>query len=246
MRRLRILASALVATVIVAACGGESTPKERPLTGDEAASMAAVQYDNMQAGGAVFEVAAAVTSTGESVSMSGVVDWARHTGRATVSAKGQESPVTEVAWAGSDILERRADLIASLPNLGHKPDSWILRPLDPTRRTLDRIVAILLRLSSTEPDNAILIQQTEGSAWMRTDTLRGRDVDVMRYGKQTIYWLDSGTGEMLRFEGNAASLNAPVVIDFVDRGRQTIDLPPASGVVPVSEIKDLYDAVTTP
>lgn len=81
---------------------------------------------------------------------------------------------------------------------------------------------------------------------MRTDTLRGRKVDVMRYGKQTIYWLDATTGEMLRFEGNSTGLNAPIVIDFIERGRQTIDLPLPRDVVPVSEIEDFYGAVTNP
>jgi len=243
MRRVPFIIAALT---IVAACGGESTPKERPLTGDEAASMAVVQLNNMQDGGAVFEAVAAVTSTGESLTMSGLVDWEKHTGRASVVAKGKEAPVTELAWAGDKVLERRIDLAAMLPSLGLASDAWILRSLDLTKRTLDRIVAILLRLASTEPDNALLIQQTEGSSWMRTDTLRGRKVDVMRYGKQTIYWLDATTGEMLRFEGNSTGLNAPIVIDFIERGRQTIDLPLPRDVVPVSEIEDFYGAVTNP
>ena len=244
-RRIALLVGCLTGAALTS-CGGGSTAQERPLTGEEAALMAAVQYGNMQASGARFEVAAAVTATGEQISMSGTLDWVEHSGRAVVTARGKEAAVTEVAWARGGVLERRSDLTEVLPNFGFAADSWILRPLDSRTRSLDRIIEILLRLSSTEPDNAVLIQQTEGSAWMRTDTLRGTEVDVMRYGKQTIYWLDATSGELLRFEGNNAAFNAPVVVDFTERGPQKVVLPAEGDVVPVAEIREIYGAFTTP
>lgn len=245
MIRSRMVVVAGVIALLPACTGGE-TRGERPLTSDEAAAMAAVQYSNLQVGGAKFEIAAAVAATGESVAMSGSVDWATHTGRATVTARGREAPVTEVAWVGDRVFERRADTASLLPGLGYPADAWILRPLAPSTRSIDRIIVILDRLSSTEPDNAILIQQTEGSAWLRNDSLRGRDATVVRYGRQTIYWLDAGTSELLRFEGNNAALNAPVVIDLLERGRRTIEPPRPGDVVAVTEIEDLYRALTNP
>ena len=233
-----------ISIVVLSACSGESAPRERPLTGDEASTMAGVQFSNMRAGGATFEVVASSTVTGETLSMSGVVDWARHAGRATVTAGGSEAAVTEIAWAGAQVLERRSDVAALLPGLGFAPDAWILRPIDTRSRSIDRVAAILTKLSSEDQENAILIQQTEGSAWMRTDVLRGAPVDVLRFGKQTLYWLDSTSKELLRFEGNNASFTAPVIIDFLERGPREVPLPGVAEVVEVSKIRDLYDALT--
>lgn len=247
MTRSRLLTSVALSVIVVGACGGgTSTPSERPLTGEEASRMAAVQYDNLRVGGADFTVAAAIAATGEEISLSGTVDWKGHMGRARVSARGREAPLTEIAWVGGNILERRSDVAPLLSGLGYSAESWILRPSDPTSRSIDRIVALLARLSSSEPDNALIIQQKEGSAWMRTDTLRGTPVEVLRYGTQTIYWLDAGTGELLRFEGNSSALNAPVIADFTSRGPRTIALPAPTEAVQVDQIMDLYGAITNP
>ena len=246
MNSRRRLLSIAVLGCIFASCSGDVTPRERPLTGDEAATLASVQFANKEAGGSVFQVVASSTVTGETLSMSGVVDWERHSGRVTVDAQGFESPVTDIAWAGTQVLERRGDVAGLLPGLGFSADSWILRPLEPATRSIDRAIAILLKLSSTNQENALLIQQTEGSAWLRTDVLRDINVEVLRYGKQTIYWLESTTKALLRFEGNSASLTSPIIIDFIERGPQKISLPRVEDVIEVSRIKDLYGALTSP
>lgn len=236
-------AVALAGVALLAACGGADTAvTERPLTGDEAGLMAMVQYSNLQAGGATVEVASTSTVTGESVSLRGDVDWAGHTGRVFVMATGKEAGVAEIAWNNSQIFERRRDLAQILPSLGLAPDTWITRQIDPINRPVDRLIAILARLSSTEPDNAVLIQQEEGSAFIRTDTWRNSPVNVFRYGRQTLYWLDAETGDLRRFEGNNSSFTAPVIVDVVERSKRTIPLPAANDVVPVSEIRELYES----
>ena len=241
-RTLRVLGVAAV--TLVAACGGgdDSGNSERPLTGEEAGLMAMVQYSNMQIGGATVEVASASTVTNESVSLRGEVDWADHTGRVLVSANGKEAGVSEIAWTGGQIFERRRDLAQILPSLGYAPDTWITRQIDPVNRPVDRVIAILVRLSSTEPDNAVLIQQEEGSAFIRTDTWRDSPVNVFRYGNQTHYWLDADTGDLRRFEGNNSTFTAPVIIDIIERSEKTIPLPAVDDVVPVSRIRELYES----
>lgn len=244
MRSPRSLAIALT-VVTLAACGGtDNTNTERPLTGAEAAQMAAVQYSNMQTGGATFEVASANTVTNDQVSLRGEVDWVAHTGRAVVSATGTEQSLVEVLWADNQVLERRRDVAAALPSLGLAPDTWVARPIDPANRPVDRIISILMRLSSTEPDNAVLIQQQEGSAFMREDTWRDIPVNVFRYGKQTLYWLDAASGELRRFEGNNSRFTSPVIVDIVERSKRTIVLPDDSAVVSIDRLRELYDATT--
>ena len=235
----------VTAMVLVAACGnGETTNTERPLTSDEAGLMAMVQYSNLQAGGATVEVASTSTVTGESVSLRGEVDWADHSGRVLVSANGEESGVSEIAWVNEQVFERRRDVAEILQSLGLAPDTWITRQMDPVNRPVDRVIAILMRLSSNEPDNAVLIQQQEGSAFMRTDTWRNSPVNVFRFGKQTLYWLDSETGDLRRFEGNNSSFTAPVIIDVVERSAKTIPLPAENEVVPISRIREVYESTS--
>lgn len=245
MTRRRV-SCVFAAAVFLTACGGNgSADTERPLTGDEAGLMAMVQYSNNQVGGATVEVTSANTTTGESVSLRGEVDWFGHSGRVIVSANGEEAGVSEIAWKDTQIFERRRDLAQILPNLEISPDTWITRDIDLVNRPIDRVIAILVRLSSTEPDNAVLIQQKEGSAFVRTDTWRDLPVNVFRYGKQTLYWLDADTGELRRFEGNNSSLTAPVIVDVVERSKKSIPLPAKNEVIPASQIRELY-ASTAP
>ena len=79
---------------------------------------------------------------------------------------------------------------------------------------------------------------------MRTDTLRDRDVEVLRYGMRNIYWLAVDDGSMLRFEGNSASGSAPTVIDFLRLGAVDVPRPAEADVVPVSAIPEISAAFT--
>lgn len=236
----------IVAVLCLASCGRSDSQSERALTSDEAAILAGVQYSNTQVGGAAFEVAAADTTTNSTVSLRGEIDWANHRGRAVVSAQGRESGVVEVTWDLTQIMERRRDVSAILAELGRAPDTWIVRQPDVTNRDLDRVIGIVAQMASTQPDNAILIQQKEGSAFVRTDTWRNTDVKVYRYGQRSLFWLDAQTNELRRFEGNNSQGTRPVIIDFVERKPRTVTLPDASTTIPVSEIQKIYAQSTTP
>lgn len=244
MTRRRTAVLVVAALAVTASCGGETTT-ERPLTGQEASRMAAIQVTNMRDGGATFEVATADTATGLRLSLRGDVDWADHSGRATVGSGDTRWPVTEVAWLGGTVLERRTDAAPLLVALGFPPDAWVSRPIDPANAPIDRIIGILMKLSSTDPDNAILIQQQEGSAFLREDVLRGDPVDVLRYGTRSVYWVEAGTDALKRFEGNNASFTSPVIIDFEDRGPRDVPLPDKSLVVPHDRLRSL-GGTTTP
>ena len=121
---------------------------------------------------------------------------------------------------------------------------WVARPVDLNKRRLDRLIAIVSGLSSKEPQNALLIQQQEGSAFMRTDTLRGHAVTVYRYGKTSLYWLDDVSKELRRFEGNSTSGASPVVVDLLELSEKSIVFPTSEQVIPVQLISEAYEAVT--
>ena len=66
---------------------------------------------------------------------------------------------------------------------------------------------------------------------------------MLRYGSQTDYWLDAEMGDQHRFEGNNSAFTAPVVVDIVERSPRTIAIPDRD-VVPVSQIRELYETAT--
>ena len=235
----------VVGVFLLAACGGgNSAPKERGLTSDEADRLASVLYTNHETGGATFSLATAFTATGDSLTMNGIVDWVKHQGHATVTASGQEQGIAEVFWNQSLVLERRPALAGPLAALGHEGAMFVARPIDTTKRQLDRSIGVLVGLASTVRDNGILIMQKEGSAFLRRDTWQGKPAEVLRYGTQNRYWLEPGTSILHRFDGNAAAGSAPIVIDLLSREPHTIKPPSPAQVLSVDAIKDLYAAVS--
>lgn len=237
----RFLATA--ALLVVTACGS-SVPKERPLSTDEADRLAGVLFANHEAGGATFTLNTTFTGTGNTLSMSGVVDWTTLTGQATVSASGQEAGVTEVFWNRQMIVERRPALDGILAATGHPGVQYVYRAVDTDKRQMDRAISILLGLAAAQRENAVLIMQKEGSAFLRTDEWRGETVDVLRYGTQNRFWLQQGTPVLRRFDGNAAAGSAPIVIDFLQTGKRSVTPPPQSLVINADDIKEAYAAAT--
>lgn len=228
----------------LSSCGGAPAVKERGLTAEEADRLAAVLFTNHESKGATFQLVTTFTTTGDTLSMTGDVDWVKHQGHATISARGSEAGVTEVFWNESVIVERRPQLDAMLEATGHPGARYVVRPPETARRQLDRAVAVLTGLASTVRDNGILTLQKSGSAFMRTDVLRGKEVEVMRYGTQNRFWLDKGTSTLRRFDGNAAAGSAPIIIDFMSFGARTVVPPSQSSAVPVDAIRELYAGVS--
>lgn len=243
--RYRWAGAVVLVATLLAACGGSKQPKstERPLTLDEATLMASLQYDNYQDAGASFQVATAFTATHDTLNMQGVIDWKNHVGHAVVAAQGSESGITEVYWTDKAVLERRPAADTVLAGLGYRGVEYIVRAPEPSKRLLDRALAVVLGLASTQRDNPQLIQQKVGSAFMRLDDLRGVPVTVLRYGDRNLYWVDSKTNKMLRFEGNAEAGTAPTIVDIGERGVQTITLPLQNQVIESTAIQELYDAL---
>jgi hypothetical protein len=204
---------------------------EVALTPPQASRLAEVLYRNHELGGARFELIARDEVSGATITLSGVIDWSRLTGRAAVGGyRDADGEVTELAWTADAVAERRPSQLAVLAERGEGPDTFFLRPADPRERALDRLIAIVTGLATTQPDNAQLVLQNPGAAFLRTDTLRGSEVEVLRYSARTIHWVDPASGLLLRFEGSDAEGRAPVVVDLLAHGPQVVDLPAVSAL----------------
>jgi len=249
VRRTRATRRLLVASAMVvgavSSCGDDvPVSTERPLTFDEASLLANAQRLNALDGGAVVEVVSSFLIDGSTVSMRAEVDWSGHTGRALVMATGTEQAIVEVFWNDTTVFERIPSLDPLLAGRGMPSVRYVARPADTENRQLDRAIALLVGLAAEVPDNPVLLQQEEGSAFLRDDVLRGAAVTVLRYGQQTVYWLDAA-GVMHRFEGNSTAKNAPIIVDVYERGEQQITFPDPSTVIAVDAIRELYDAVVS-
>jgi hypothetical protein len=237
----RILVSVLLLFSVVA-CGGEEKVSQRPLSNEEASLLSEVQYQNYEIGGADFSVSAAFLGMGETLSMTGFVDWKNHTGRATVSAQGKESGIVEVLWNSNMVLEHHPVISKTLESMGSPGIEYVAREPDTTNRLIDRAISIIISLASKERENALLIQQKEGSVFMRNDSLRQKDVLVMRYGKVLRYWVDPAAVKLLRFEGDSSAGTAPIVVDLLAFGERKVEAPTPQSIVAADNIKELYDA----
>ena len=243
MRRIAWLVASIT---MLGACGGDDTSASEPspLTNDQAARLAQAGYSNLLAGGAEFEANSAFLGVqpSETVRLVGVVDWENHVGRAMVSSTGANAGLVEVYWNETTVLERWPGMDEIVSSLGGPDRPWVARPPEPATKQIDRLLAILIGLALEQPENALLLQQTEGTAFLRDDVLRGIDVEVLRYGSRNVYWLAADDGIMLRFEGNSAGGNAPTVVDFLAHGTVEVPRPDDGDVVSASAIPEIYSA----
>ena len=231
-----------LATLAVAGCGGESatpTPTSAPLSSEQAARLADVLFDDLASGGARFVVSARGID-GETMTLTGVVDWAGHVGRADVVATGLEDDLDEIVWTETVILERRPALLARLADEEGLAFDYVARAPGPATRMVDRIVAVIAALAGEQRDNPLLIQQAQGSASFGTSTLNGRDVEVLRYGSENRYWLDLATGDLVRFEQPPSADRDAFVIDLIERGPQSVTLPAIDATIPATDIPERY------
>jgi hypothetical protein len=236
------LLTVLALLALLSACGsGEPAEASRPLNDAEAARLAQSGFANLQAGGAAFEATSAfLVQPIEQLTLVGQVDWVAHTGRALVRGTGPDAGLAEVYWDLTSVYERRPAMDIVVGTRGGPATPWVVRPADPTGRQLDRLIALVMALASEQADNALLIQQTAGSAFLRTDDLRATPVEVLRYGTRNLYWLALDDGRLLRFEGNAGAGTAPTVIDLMAFGPVSVNAPPVDALVPVDQVAPWY------
>jgi hypothetical protein len=239
-RCLQIFRVVAAFAVVLTACGGEEKVTERPLTSDEASVLAEVLSRNYEAQGASFSLAAQANSAGGTITLEGDVDWRNHQGGARVSGGTSPHPVTEVWWSKNVVAERRPSLDSEVARLLPEAGSPLLaRSPDIPRRRLDQLIAIVTGLASQTPENSQLILQTEGSAFIRSDELRGKQVLIFRYGQRTLYWLDEETKSLMRFEGTDSTSRFPVIIDFFDLGPKVLRVPQGVEMVDVAKYEEL-------
>jgi hypothetical protein len=253
IRGVRAALLALLALVVLCACGGEpdgEAASPRPLTNEEAQHLALVRFRNFDAG--TRPVTFQITDAGITYVVDANVDFAAGLGYGLVSdPAGTETllvgwnatTVTTTPWNGGE---------APLPAPA-VDESWTTSALSPEQSRLHAVLAIVVGLSADRPDNAVLLQQTD-ARWLRDDTLptdsdpvevaviAGPTADVVYDPESGLpddgsaatvrYWVD-GTGTAHRLELRLGGGGDWTVID----------LGPGSGSGMADDLGGLADAL---
>jgi hypothetical protein len=224
-----VLAGLLLGLAACTPDGAGPAVEVRPpaaLSPSDASLLAEALFRNHEATGAKFSLVALDPGSGATLTLEGIIDWSGLQGRARVGGYGDEAgSVDEIAWTHDAVAELRPAQVEILASRGEPPGTFFLRAADPHSHPLDRLVAIVTGLATAQPENAQLILQNPGAAFLRDDVLRGRDVVVLRYSERSTYWIDASNGELARFEGRNSLGGSPVIVDILELGPRQVELP---------------------
>lgn len=242
-----LVAAGALALAACSSGGGADAARAKALGDDDAAVLSQVLSRNYDAKGATF-AASLLVRDGMTLTLQGEVDWVGHRGRADVRWEGNDAPgrPVEVAWAGDTVVERLAGLGPALAAEGAPAAVWVGRPADTANGILDRAVQFVAKLSATQRDNPVLLQQGGKGAWVRTEKLDGAPVDVYRYGDATLFWVRVDDRRLVRVEGTLAGFAGPLVVRVLTTGEQAVLGPKTADVALVDDVRAVYDRLNPP
>lgn len=232
MRRIHRALGAFVAVLLLAGCAGAGTVTPRPLTIEEAERLAILRYWNYDA--SVREISASILNGDLRMEIVGWVDFVDHHGYANATETESDGTVVErslLRWDSQTINVMGVGANGADPtNVGAPPlpiptDGWTSVALQPEQSYLTTVLVLLLGLGSDRPENPQLLVQS-AARWIRADTVRGQNVDVMSgpnaegstagSGERMRYWVGDD-GMLLRLELQLGGADSPwSLIDFTE------------------------------
>lgn len=238
MRRCLVALVSALCVVVLAACGGSDGSSDdgggaTRLTQAQAELLATVRFRNFDTGvrAVTVTIPASTSGTASAGRLDGWVDFASHLGYASAEQGG--GPLGTVVWSGERIaVNESAATPATFPI---SSSGWRSDALDPQASSLTQALTIVLSLGNDRPENPLLLRQSD-AAFLRTDTLDGRQVIVVtgpspatassaspaQPSKDRIrYWIDDD-GALLRVQAKLSGTTGWTVIDLADSA-QTLD-----------------------
>jgi len=183
---VRAVLGLLAVVALVGACSGGGD-HARPVTSDEAQTLAQVRFRNYDEGARA--VSTEVADKAGKVQLDGWVDFVDHVGYGSLAQPG--SATSLITWDGSSaaLVPATSDS-APLP----APDALATAarsPLDASSSAEHALLLVMLDLGSDRPENPLLLQQ-DGAQWLRSDEVDGTPVDVFTATSEghARYWVD--------------------------------------------------------
>lgn len=246
-RRARV-AAALAAASLAAGCGGgggaaadppSTTDPGRSPTPAEAGLLAGALAEDLEAGGADFDVELRVQ--GAEVRVTGSVDWAGHAGTGAVTFG--DAPPYDVVWTTDAVLQALPGIEERMAAEGRPGVRWVVHPAEPDQRRLDSVVAIVTGLASTTPDNPVNLEQLADVALLGAGEVDGVATTTFRSG-DLVLSVGTDDGLLHRLVAPIAFADEPVTFTFTRHGPVAVPLPATTEVVDVAEVPELYDELT--
>jgi hypothetical protein len=221
-----LIAAAIVIPIVVTSGGGDGSYNNgpRPVTSAEAERLSTMRVMNFENVGDGFH-ATVVTKDGV-ITVNGSVDFHSLTGFGEVSggstSKDSDASYT-IEWNSGRLIAWKSSgkptaAPAALPVTPPRE-----RNLSPSTSGVDTVLALLLGLGESRPDNVKQVQQ-DGARWLRLATLNGETVDVMQgpsalgagHGSDTAldFWVDR-SGHLVRVDVNLTGASSASEIDLV-------------------------------
>ncbi|HWL45891.1 MAG TPA: hypothetical protein VNQ73_23325 [Ilumatobacter sp.] len=239
-RQAAVVAVAVSAMCLPAGCRGEpDVAGPRPIDRAGAEVLAGVLYENYLVGGADFRLTATLPATGDTIELDGTIDWGAHTGVATVTATGQESPLDQVAWNTETVYELVPALSDELARHGVVAPGWVARPPAPAARHLDGLLGLLIGLAAPQRDNPQLVAQEPSAQSLGAAEIDGVAVDGYTYQGST-YWVGEDR-RLRRLETGTQDSRRTVVIDLTALGPRSVELPQPAHVASYADVAAPYD-----
>jgi hypothetical protein len=232
-----VVAAVVIPIVVTSGSGGAGsyTDGPRPVTSAEAERLATMRVTNFADVGVAFQATVA-TSQGV-VAINGDVDFHTLVGYGEVSggsgSKGA-GPSYTLQWNGGRLIAWPSPGKPTMPPPALPTTAPRERDLSPSTSAVDAVLALLLGLGESRPDNVEQVKQ-DGARWLRTATLDGETVDVMQgpsaagpgHGSDTTldFWVDRA-GHLLRVDVQFAGSTTPTQIDLDPRDYNGVPASP--------------------
>ena len=220
-----------------------------PLTPGQAGEFAAMLFNNYEAGGATFTATVPYGSAATFV-LNGDVDWRTHQIRAVLETRftsGQPAQRRDLVVAGGRLLDGGVlGLTAAMAERGQPAVRWVARPLSADSRVpLDVVLNLILRLASDQRENPLLLRQGD-TAFLRQEQLGSAAVSVYRFGPRTVYWLERGSGRLVKVALRLEVAKGATEVVLSDHRAVSIALPKAVEVVVSEAIPDVLARLESP
>ncbi len=227
-----------LAVVGLSSCAKESPERQigDPITEGEAQTLAGLLNRNYEAGGAAFRVVSPYAEN-TTFTYTGQMDFTTSTGSGTAVTDygGLQPAESRILYFTTDEVTfgdvpRLTDAMAAV---GVPGVNFMRRQILPGQDLIDTIVALLPRLSATEPDDAAAYLERD-YAFQGQTTIDGQLAALFSFGQaQVAVGVDEEL--MLQYVTTLPNSETQVTITLSDHGEQNVDAPPADQTVAAAD-----------
>ncbi|MCP2638129.1 hypothetical protein K0817_016370 [Microbacterium sp. HD4P20] len=170
-----VAATAVALSLAACAPGGDefATGDARPLTTEEAQTLAAMRLRNLDAG---TRTVAFDLGTASDLAFDGWFDYESGVGYGLAAGEPDELLLWNTHVVGSHPATTDAAPLP-IPDVNQLATAWQGSPLDPAASRLDTVLATIGSLGADRPENPLLLQQN-GTLWLGERTVDGIDLTV--------------------------------------------------------------------